>query len=174
MPILFMKRFVWGSTLLAALGTGLMGGVFFAFSSFVMKALASLPPPQGMLAMQSINIMAVNPLFMAALFGSTAVCVLLAVYALVSWPQRGALHLFIGSLLYLLGAFLTTVVFNVPLNNTLAGADPASVAGETLWARYLIAWSAWNHLRAAASILASAAFVFAISRLQPVTEPHLG
>src|ERR1700694_2912054 len=111
MPIQFIDRLVWGSTFLAVLGTGLMGGVFFAFSSFVMKALASLSPSQGIVAMQSINIMAVNPLFMAALFGNTAICVLLAIYSMTSWHQRGAFYLFIGSLLYLLGAFLTTALF---------------------------------------------------------------
>jgi hypothetical protein len=46
-------------------------GVFFAFSSFVMKALARLQPAQGTVAMQSINLMAVTPAFMAGLsFGS--------------------------------------------------------------------------------------------------------
>jgi len=41
--------------LLAALGSGVVAGVFFAFSSFVIPALARLPPAQGVLAMQSIN-----------------------------------------------------------------------------------------------------------------------
>lgn len=31
-------------TLATALGAGAIGGVFFAFSSFVMRALARLPP----------------------------------------------------------------------------------------------------------------------------------
>jgi hypothetical protein len=56
---------------LTALGCGLNAGVFFAFSSFVMKALARLQPAQGIVAMQSINLMAVTPAFMAGLsFGS--------------------------------------------------------------------------------------------------------
>jgi len=42
-------------TLVSALGCGLIAGVFFAFSAFVMKALARLPPAQGIAAMQSIN-----------------------------------------------------------------------------------------------------------------------
>ncbi|MGL4966898.1 MAG: hypothetical protein ACRC67_37105 [Inquilinus sp.] len=33
--------------LLSALGSGLVGGIFFAFSTFVMGALARLPAPQG-------------------------------------------------------------------------------------------------------------------------------
>jgi uncharacterized membrane protein len=171
--IVIFKQFVWGTTLLAVVGTGLMGGVFFAFSSFVMRALASLPPPQGIVAMQSINITVVNPLFMTALFGSTAVCALLAIYSLASWTQRAASPLLIGSLLYLIGAVLTTVLFNVPFNNELAKVDPASVDGARLWARYLATWTAWNHVRAAAAILASASYAFAISRLQAVTEAHL-
>jgi uncharacterized membrane protein len=69
-----IKQLVWASTLVAALSTGLMAGVFFAFSAFVMKALARLPIAQGIQAMQSINVTAVTPVFMAALFGSTAVC----------------------------------------------------------------------------------------------------
>ena len=104
-----IKQLVWASTLVAALSTGLMAGVFFAFSTFVMKGLARLPIPQGIQAMQSINLTAVTPVFMAALFGSTALCVLLAVYSLMSWPQQPAFYLFLGSLLYLLGSFLTTV-----------------------------------------------------------------
>ena len=39
-------------TLVSALGCGLIAGAFFAFSSFVMKALGRLPPPQGIAAMQ--------------------------------------------------------------------------------------------------------------------------
>src|SRR5258705_6992637 len=43
-----------------ALGAGLVAGVFFAFSSFVMAALARLPPAQAIAAMQSINVTVVN------------------------------------------------------------------------------------------------------------------
>jgi uncharacterized membrane protein len=159
-----IKQIVWASTLLAALSTGLMAGVFFAFSTFVMRALARLPNPRGIEAMQSINVTAINPVFMAALFGSTALCALLAVYSLVSWPQQGALYLLLGSSLYLVGSFLTTVVFNVPLNNALARVNPGGVDGARLWARYLTSWSAWNHIRTLSSFVASAAFAFALSR----------
>ena len=55
-------------TLFAALGCGPIAGVFFAFSAFVMSALARLPPREGMAAMQSVNVAAVKPSFMAAFF----------------------------------------------------------------------------------------------------------
>ena len=77
-------------TVAAALGCGVNAGVFFAFSSFVMKALGRLQPAQGIAAMQSINRVAVTPVFMTALFGTAAACVAAAVWALVDWTARPA------------------------------------------------------------------------------------
>ena len=51
-----MNSFLFVLTLLAALGCAMMAGVFFAFSGFVMKALARLQPAQGVAAMQAINV----------------------------------------------------------------------------------------------------------------------
>jgi len=67
-------------TLCAAIGYGTMGGVFFAFSAFVMKALRRLPTATGVAAMQSINVVALTPLFMSSLFGTAAICLTVAVY----------------------------------------------------------------------------------------------
>jgi len=50
---------------LAALGCGLVGGIFFAFSTFIMKALKRLPPYQGIESMQAINITVINPWLIA-------------------------------------------------------------------------------------------------------------
>lgn len=55
------------TVVLALIGSALIDGVFFAFSSFIMKALARLPSSQGMLVMQSINVMVLNPLFLTSL-----------------------------------------------------------------------------------------------------------
>ena len=69
-----MDGFLFVLTLFAALGCALMAGAFFAFSSFVMPALRRLPATQGIAAMQSINVLAVTPIFMTALFGTAAAC----------------------------------------------------------------------------------------------------
>ena len=66
-------------TLLAALGSGLMAGLFFAFSSFVMAALARLPADQGITAMNSINVTILNLSFSVAFFGTTILCLGLGV-----------------------------------------------------------------------------------------------
>ena len=142
-------------TLGTAIGCGLVAGVFFAFSTFVMPALARLPAPKGIAAMQSINVTAVTPAFMTALFGTAGACLLLAVYRLVS-PAPGTGPAVAAGLLYLGGTVLVTIVFNVPLNDRLAKVDPESGEGAVFWRRYLRVWTAWNHVRTAAALAASA------------------
>lgn len=151
-----MDRLLTAATFVAVLGTGLIAGVFFAFSSFVMGALARLAPPNGIAAMQSINVVALNRGFLGVFVGVAMLCAGLAVAALVQWSEPGAAHLLAGCLLYLLGTFGVTIAFNVPLNDRLAAADPASASGASLWARYLADWTRWNHVRTGASLAASA------------------
>ncbi|MBD2516588.1 DUF1772 domain-containing protein [Nostoc sp. FACHB-973] len=148
--------------LFAALGCGLMAGVFFAFSTFVMNALARLEPVQGIAAMQSINITAINPLFMLVLFGTAAACIVLLVFSLLKWHQPGAAYLLLGSLLYLVGTLGVTIVCNVPLNDALAKVEPGSTVGVNLWSSYLTNWTTWNHIRAAAALVAAASFTIAL------------
>jgi uncharacterized membrane protein len=148
--------------LVAALGCGLVAGVFFAFSTFVMPALARLQPPHGIATMQSINITAINPLFMTTIFGTAVACIFLVIFSLLKWHQPGAAYLLFGSLLYLVGAVLVTGVFNVPLNDALAIAKPDSAEGATLWARYLTDWTFWNHMRTIAAIAAAVFFTISL------------
>ncbi len=148
--------------LLTALGCGLAAGVFFAFSTFVMPALARLHPPQGIAAMQSINITAINPLFMIALFGTALACLFLAVSVLFKWRQPGAVYLLVGSLIYLVGTIAVTIACNVPLNDALAIVEPDSPEGTNLWARYLTNWTFWNHIRTLAALVAAALFTIAL------------
>jgi uncharacterized membrane protein len=149
--------------LFSALGCGLMAGVFFAFSAFVMSALARLQPTPGIAAMQSINITVINPLFMTVFLGTAAACILLAVSSLLKWHQPGAAYLLVGSLLYLIGTLGVTIVFNVPLNDALAKVDPGSTDGASLWVSYLANWTNWNHIRAAAALAAAASLTIALS-----------
>lgn len=145
-----------------ALGCGVVAGVFFAFSTFVMPALARLPAPQGIAAMQAINVAAVSPVFMTALFGTAGACLLLVV-RLVASPGPGAAHVIAAGLLYAVGTAGVTIVFNVPLNDRLARIDPDSRDGAVLWERYVRVWTRWNHLRAAAAIAASALLIHALA-----------
>jgi len=148
----------------SALGSGLIAGVFFAFSTFVMKALARLSPAQGIAAMQSINILVINPMFFAAFFGTAAACVLLAICSVFKWDRSGAGYLLSGSLLYLVGTILVTILFNVPRNDALAAVDPTSSGGARMWVDYVAGWTMWNHVRTMAALAAAAAFIIGFCR----------
>jgi uncharacterized membrane protein len=168
MTLPFGEQIILGLTLASALGTGLVGGVFFVFSTSIMRALARLPAAQGIAAMQSINIAVINPLFLAALFGTAALCAWLATSSLKMWGRPGAGYLLAGGLLYLGGAILVTVFFNVPLNDALARLDPAVGDNAVFWNSYLSTWTAWNHLRTVASL--SAAALLTVARCQLARE----
>jgi uncharacterized membrane protein len=145
--------------IVSALGCGLTAGVLFAFSSFVMNALARLPPAQGIAAMQSINVAVVNPSFFGVFFGTAVLCLYLAGRSFFSWDQPGSPLVFTGSLLYILGTIVVTIAFNVPLNDALAAVKPESAEGATLWAAYLSRWTAWNHVRTLVALAAAALFI---------------
>ena len=142
-------------TLVAALGCGLMAGLFFAFSVSVMKALARLPSPEGIAAMQAINVAIINPVFLAAFFGTAAACALVVIASLLRWHDTKGLYLLVGGALYLVGSLLVTAVFNVPKNQALASVAPADPDNAGLWHSYLDEWTVWNHVRTAASLAAA-------------------
>lgn len=148
--------------LVTALACGLIAGVFYAFSSFVMKALGERPVPEGIAAMQAINRTVLNPWFLLPFFGIGVACLLLVLVAVLRWSVAGSAALVAGGLLYLLGTLLVTMRCNVPLNRALAATDPASEAGSRLWSRYLSRWTAWNHLRTVAALAAAAVLLSAL------------
>jgi uncharacterized membrane protein len=69
--------------LIAVLGCGLIAGVFFAFSTLVMKALAQQPSAEGIAAMQAINITVINLWFMTVFLGTAVTCFVLAIAVIV-------------------------------------------------------------------------------------------
>ena len=160
--VVAMNDILVALTLITALGCALGAGALFAFSSFVMKALANLPAPQGIAAMQSINIQAPTPVFMTALFGSGVACIAVGVWALADWHDSFSPYLLAGAGLYVVGACGVTMAYHVPRNNALAAVDPDSREGAEVWRRYLREWTAGNHVRVAAGAAAVAAFMGAL------------
>jgi uncharacterized membrane protein len=157
-------RLIWLATLLGALGCGLIAGVFFAFSAFVMRALARLPANEGVAAMQSINRVVINPVFMAAFLGTGGTCLLLLSGSLLAWHRPGSGWALLGSVLYLIGTIGVTMVCHVPRNNALAPLDPVSAEAADVWTRYLAEWTRWNHVRTVASLAAAAALAISAIR----------
>jgi uncharacterized membrane protein len=148
-------------TVLGIVGTGLVAGAFFAFSTSVMPGLAVLPTPAAALAMQQANRKILNPLFLTVFTGTALLCVVLAIIALIT-GSGGRLWLVLGAVLYVVGGFILTMTINVPMNNRLDAADPDSAEGAQIWTEFLSRWTAWNHVRGLASTLATAALAIGL------------
>lgn len=157
-----IDRVVFALTLAAALGSGLIAGTFFGFSSFIMQALGRIPPQAGLAAMRSINIVVINPVFLGVFVGTAVVTALLAVIALLRWSEPGAAWLILGCLFYGLGTFVATMVFNVPMNNALEALPPDGAEAAAYWTRYLTDWTFWNHVRTLAGLAGAAALTVAL------------
>jgi len=146
----------------ALLGSALVGGVFFAFSSFVMKALARVPSPEGIAAMQSINVVVINPSFLGAFMGTALLSVGVVVLMLVSRGHPSAMFFIGGAVFYFAGTFLVTIFGNVPLNDQLAAVSATDSNALELWTHYLDRWTMWNHVRTAAAMAASLLFALGL------------
>lgn len=154
-----LETLIYPLTLASALGAGLIAGAFFAFSSFVMGALARLPTAQGIAAMQSINIVVINPVFLGVFMGTAILGAALIAGALLNWSTPGAAYLLAGGVLYIAGCFLVTMICNVPLNNELAAVAADSPTSVQVWTKYLTSWVWWNHVRTVGALLACGAFI---------------
>ena len=149
-------------TFAGAIGSALVAGIFFAFSTFIMAALGRLPAEQGVAAMQSINITVINPLFMLAFMGTGVLCLALLAGAYFRWDETAGKLILLGSVIYLVGCIGVTMVLNVPLNDALAVAQPGTPEAATLWTRYLADWTFWNRVRTVAPLVAAGLFVWAL------------
>lgn len=136
----------------AAVGAGLMAGVYFAFSAFVMRSFDKLGAMQAADAMNAINEVILRSWFMVAFFGSTLLYGILCTIALLDSSINGRWLLLAAGLIYIFGMFVCTVLFNVPLNNQLRDAGSDTKAG--IWNLYYKQWTRWNHLRGVASLIA--------------------
>lgn len=145
----------------AAVGSALVAGVFFAFSTFVMTGLRDLPDDQGLAAMQAINRAAPTPLFVVALLGTAILCRGLGISALTRLDEPAAVCQLVGSLAYLAGIALT-IAYHVPHNDALALVKASSAGAGRSWRTYASSWTIWNHVRMLTSLGAAVALVLAL------------
>ena len=138
-----------------------MGGVFFAFSVFVMAALDRLPPAQAVAAMRAINVAVMTALFMLGFVGTALLCVAVVVVA-ATGGFTGSVGLAVaGALTYLIGTFGVTAAYNVPRNNRLEQYGDSS-QGVEYWPTYRREWTRANHVRTAAGIGAALLLTLAV------------
>ena len=132
---------------LMAVCSGLMTGVYLAFSLVIMKALGSLSVSQGIAAMNAINTVILKTAFMPLFFGSSVIAVVM-IAASLWYPDHSAAGASLAAgLVYLFGMFISTAAFNVPLNNRLAAVQGDSEVAQEVWLEFQRRWTRWNTSR---------------------------
>jgi uncharacterized membrane protein len=158
-----MTRLAHTLTLIAALGSGLVAGVLFAFSTSVLPGLRTLSAEHGIRAMQRLDTAITNPVFLTLFTGTALLSVASAVVALRRWSRPGAAFLLAGGLLYLTTVAITRVV-HLPRNATLQQTNPTGQHAASWWADYATTWTTWNHARTLTAFVAAVAFTVALTR----------
>ena len=125
-------------------------------------ALAQLAPPEGVAAMQRINVVVINPLFLSVFMGTAALSAACIGLALLRWHDSGAAWRLAAGLLYLAGCFGVTMAFNVPRNDALAALRREGAEAAAYWPRYVAEWTRWNHVRTAAALAGAACAAVAL------------
>ena len=136
-----------------ALSSGIMAGVYLAFSSFIMRAFASLGTAQAIASMNAINRVILKSSFMPLFFGSSIIAVVMVITALWNSHLPHFELAFSAGLTYAVGMFAVTAAGNVPLNNALDAVSGEGAEATDMWQRYLRAWTRWNTLRAVACVV---------------------
>ncbi len=158
-----MSTFFFFLLQFAVLAYALVGGVFLAFSDFIMRSLSLTAGSGGAETMQAINREVFRWVFMTLFLGMAAVSILILVYAAMGLEGTGAVLIGLAAVVYLVGCFGVTVVFNVPMNEALAGMDLSQDATRAYWTgTYLPRWTFWNTVRTLACGVASALLLFGL------------
>lgn len=144
-----------------AVWTALIGGVFKAFSEFIMAGLIRAEPAAGIEAMQQINRTVLRTEFVFALLAMGVIAPLMAVYGVLALDGVASWALVLGALAYVPSVFLMTVAGNVPMNNRLDRLDHRSPEAAEYWADYARNWTRLNHFRTLGCVLTAVLYVVA-------------
>ncbi len=140
-----------------------VGGVFLAFSDFIMRALAHTGGVGGVDAMQVINREVFRWVFMVLFIGLAPLSLLIAAYGGILVGHGPGTLLLAAGLIYVIGCFGVTVFFNVPMNEALAGMETAAEATQDYWtSTYLPRWTFWNTVRTVACGVSAALLLFGL------------
>ena len=138
--------------LVAAVTTGLVAGLFYAYACSVMPGLARADDRTFVEAMQWINVAILNGWFAVCFVGAPVACALAAALH-PGGDERPVLSWTVAALVLYAVVLVVTFRVSVPLNDALAAAgeagglaDPAAVR-----ASFEARWVRWNTVRAVAA-----------------------
>ena len=148
---------------IAILAYAFVGGVFLAFSDFIMRSLANTSDGAGVEAMQVINREVYRWVFMVLFLGLVPVSLVIIGYTVTQLSGPAAMLLTLAGLTYLIGCFGVTIFFNVPMNEALAGIEISNSTTQDYWTQtYVPHWTFWNTVRTLACAMSSGLLLFGL------------
>jgi uncharacterized membrane protein len=148
-------------SLFLALWSAIIGGVFSAFSEFVMSGLRKAAPAAGIETMQHINRDVIKTQFVAGILSIALFSVLFTIYGVFAFEGAALITLILATLVYLPSVFFMTMFGNVPMNNRLDRLDHTSADAAAYWIVYGREWTRLNHVRTIGSILTAGLYIIA-------------
>ena len=149
----------------SAAASGVMGGVLFGFSSFVMPALRRLPASQAVAAMQAMNRTAPRALGVPLVVSGPGTAAV-AAWALTRADVPGDVRtLLVAGAVTAAAAFAITAGYHVPRNNRLDTVDAMSEGAGLAWGAFVPGWVSMNHTRTALSLVASCLVIAGAAQL---------
>lgn len=148
--------------LVGTLSTGLVAGLFLAFSIAVMPGLARTDDRTFVAAMQAINAAILNPLFLTLFVAPLALLVVAAIAGPARWWVVAALVLYVANV-------AITRAGNIPLNDALlAAGSPAGTPDRPAgWEAARAAFEApWNRLHLVRTLALVASFACCVGALR--------
>jgi len=147
------------------LSAALVGGVFQAFSDFVMAGLIRAAPAGGIDSMQQINRTVFRSAFLAITLALAPIMLAASLYAWQSLEGSPKILILIGTAIYMTAVLGVTMFGNVPMNKHLDGLTPSSPDAAIYWKRFGTVWTGWTHVRTFGAIIAAICFLLAATGL---------
>lgn len=151
--------------LFLALWSAIIGGVFSAFSEFIMAALLRAAPEAGIETMQQINRTVIRTQFVAGILLIAFFSVAFAVYAVFALNGPARVAAILAPLVFIPSVFLMTLAGNVPMNNRLERLAHTSGEAKTYWLEYGRVWTRLNHARSIGSVITAVIYLYAAFQL---------
>lgn len=147
---------------LAILLGGIVSGIFFAFSDFIMKSLATIPHTAVVDAMAEINRRVYRSIFIIGIWGVALLSAAL-IYAGAIYTQAPESPWLIAG-----GIIAVSFMFNIPMNHKLESLGSTHAKSQSYWQLYLPKWTRWNHVRSGSAIVSTACFLMALINMKLV------
>lgn len=151
--------------LFLALWSAVVGGVFSAFSEFVMSALLGAAPECGVEAMQQINQKVIKTQFVLGILLIGPLSLFLAIHSIMVFEDSIQIMLVLAPIVYVPTVFLVTILGNVPMNNKLKHLNHKTIEAKIYWKKYGHDWTRLNHIRSLGSIITSILYLLVVIEL---------